>query len=190
MAREAAKAGKISSPAKAQEQAHDALPMDGVREYTIGEQDVLMITVWKEPELSGPVVVRPDGKITLPLVNEIVALGLTPAELQFVLTERLRPFLTVSQVTVAVREINSRKVYVIGQVGREGSYRINSTTTVLQLIAEVGGLREFANRKRIYVLRKENGKQVRYWFNYDDAIRGKNSAQDILLRPGDTLVIP
>jgi polysaccharide export outer membrane protein len=158
--------------------------------YRIGEQDLLNITVWKEPELSGSVVVRPDGKITLPLVNDIHAAGLSPDELRELITERLHPFLTVPEVTVAVREINSRKVYVIGQIAHEGSYRINSTTTVLQIIAEAGGLNEFANRKRIYLLRKENGAQIRLNFNYDKVVKGKDPSQDVLLRPGDTIVVP
>ena len=185
-ARPAAPATPIPAPARVPNEAPVSVPPD----YVIGEQDVLMITVWREPELSGVVMVRPDGKITLPLVNEIPVLGMTPTELTMHLTEKLQPFLNVPQVTVTVREINSRKVYVIGQVGREGSHRINSMTTVLQIIAEAGGLRDFANRKRIYVMRNENGKQVRYPFNYDEVIQGRNYAQNILLRPGDTVVVP
>lgn len=159
-------------------------------EYKIGEQDVLTITVWREPELSGTVMVRPDGMVTLPLLNDVHAAGLTPDELKSSLTEKLGPFVNSPQVTVAVREINSRKVFIIGQVGHEGSYRINSTTTVLQIIAEAGGLRDFANRKGIYVLRTVNGSQQRLSFNYDKVIRGKDSKDNILLRPGDTIVIP
>jgi polysaccharide export outer membrane protein len=159
-------------------------------EYKIGEQDVLTITVWRETELSGTVMVRPDGKITLPLLNDVHAAGLTPDELKNSLTEKLGPFVNTPQVTVAVREINSRKVFIIGQVGHEGSYRINSTTTVLQIIAEAGGLRDFANRKGIYVLRTQNGSQQRLTFNYDKVIRGKDSKDNILLRPGDTIVVP
>lgn len=159
-------------------------------EYKIGEQDVLTITVWREPELSGTVMVRPDGMVTLPLLNDVHAAGLTPDELKGSLTEKLGAFVNSPQVTVAVREINSRKVFIIGQVGHEGSYRINSTTTVLQIIAEAGGLRDFANRKGIYVLRTVNGGQQRLSFNYDKVIRGKDSKDNILLRPGDTIVIP
>jgi len=159
-------------------------------EYKIGEQDVLTITVWRETELSGTVMVRPDGKITLPLLNDVHAAGLTPDELKNSLTEKLGPFVNTPQVTVAVREINSRKVFIIGQVGHEGSYRINSTTSVLQIIAEAGGLRDFANRKGIYVLRTQNGSQQRLTFNYDKVIRGKDSKDNILLRPGDTIVVP
>lgn len=158
--------------------------------YTIGEQDVLDINVWKEKELSGTVVVRPDGKITLPLVNEVDVVGKTPLQLQQVLTERLQPFLTAPQVTVSVREINSRKVYLIGQVAHDGVFRINSTTTVFQILAQAGGLGQFAKRKKIYVLRNENGKQVRLPFNYDAVVKGQNNSQDFVLKPNDTIVVP
>jgi polysaccharide biosynthesis/export protein len=161
---------------------------DALLQYRIGEQDVLVITVWREPELSATVMVRPDGKITLPLVNDVEAGGLSTDELKTLLTEKLRPFVNLPQVTVSVREINSRKVFVIGQVAREGSYRINSNTTVLQIIAEAGGLRDFANRKGIYVLRHQSSGQVKLNFNYDKVIHGKDD--NIQLRPGDTIVIP
>jgi polysaccharide export outer membrane protein len=124
------------------------------------------------------------------VVNEIRVVGMTPIELQNALNEKLKPFINTPQVTISVREINSRKVYVIGQVGKEGSYRINSSTTVLQIIAEAGGLKDFANRKKIYVLRADNGKQSRYPFNYDDVVKGKSPQQDIVLKPGDTIVVP
>lgn len=159
-------------------------------EYRIGEQDVLMITVWKEPQLSGPVVVRPDGKISLPLVDEMQASGLTPMELQTRLTEKFRPLLAVPEINVAVREVNSRKVYVLGQVGKEGPYRVNSKSTVLEIIAEAGGLRDYANRKKMYVMRKVNGKQVRFPFNYDAVIKGQHTEENIVLQPGDTIVAP
>lgn len=158
--------------------------------YIIGAEDVLNINVWKEPDLTTAVVVRPDGKITLPMVNDVYVVGLTTPELQELLTEKLKPFVNVPQVTVSPREINSRKVYLIGQVGREGPVRINGSMTVLQLIAQAGGLRDFAKRKKIYVMRTENGKHVRYPFNYDEVIRGKNMKQDIELQPGDTVVVP
>lgn len=163
---------------------------DTAGEYVIGEQDQLNITVWKEPELSGTVVVRPDGKITVPLVNEIRVVGMTPSQVQEVLTEKLKPFVNVPQVTVAVRQISSRKVFLIGEVAREGSFPINSSTTILQIIAEAGGLKDFAKRKDIYVLRKEQGRQVRHRFNYNEVIRGKSSQENIVLLPGDTIVVP
>jgi polysaccharide export outer membrane protein len=158
--------------------------------YVIGEQDVLTITVWKERELSGNVVVRPDGKITLPLVDEIQVVGLTPTQLRAVLVEKLKPFVTIPQLTVAVSQINSRKVYLIGEVGKTGTFQINSATTVLQILAQAGGVKDFAKRKDIYVLRNEQGKQVRHRFNYDEVIRGKKSEQNILLQPADTIVVP
>lgn len=196
-----------SSPAPAQPAPHDvasaradlpatkaSINQDAAQtatdQYVIGEQDVLAITVWKEPELSGVVVVRPDGKITVPLVNEVKVVGMTPVQLQDLLTEKLKPFVNVPQVTVTVRQINSRNVYLIGEAAREGSFPINSSTTILQLIAQAGGLRDFAKRKGIYVIRKLGGKQVRYSFNYDEVIRGKNPKQNIVLEPGDLIVVP
>jgi polysaccharide export outer membrane protein len=158
--------------------------------YTIGEQDVLDIDVWREKELSGQVVVRPDGKITVPLVNEIYVVGMTPLQLQTMLMDKLQPFVTAPQVTVAVHEINSRKVYLMGQVAHEGVFHINSTTTVSQIIAESGGLHPYAKRNKIYVLRNVDGKQVRFPFNYDAVIKGKANSQDLVLKPGDKIVVP
>lgn len=158
--------------------------------YIIGEQDVLGIDVWKERDISQTVVVRPDGKITIPLVDEVYVVGMTPLQLQSMLEEKLKPFLTVPQVTVIVKEISSRKVYLMGQVGRTGPFLINSTTTVLQLIAQAGGLRDFAKKKKIYIMRNVNGKTEQYRFNYDEVIKGKNLQQNIVLRPGDTIVVP
>ncbi len=158
--------------------------------YIIGEQDVLDIDVWQEKELSGPAVVRPDGKITLPLVGEIYVVGMTPVQLQTELMKRLEPFVTVPQVTVSVHEINSRKVYLMGQVLHEGVFHINSTTTVSQIIVQAGGLKEYAKRNKIYVLRSVDGKQVRLPFKYDAFIKGQKNSQDLVLRPGDTVVVP
>jgi polysaccharide export outer membrane protein len=158
--------------------------------YTIGEQDILDIDVWQEKELSGPAVVRPDGKITMPLVGEIYVVGMTPVQLQTELTKRLEPFVTVPQVSVSVHEINSRKVYVMGQVAHEGVFRINATTTVSQIVVQAGGLREYAKKTKIYVLRNTNGKQVRLPFNYNAFIKGQKNGQDFVLKPGDTVVVP
>jgi polysaccharide biosynthesis/export protein len=158
--------------------------------YVIGEQDQLTITVWKEKELSTSVVVRPDGKITVPLVGDVRVIGMTTLQLQALLSEKLKPFITVPQVTVAVSQINSRKIYLIGQVMREGTFPLNSSTTILQVIAEAGGLKDFAKRKNIYVLRQSENGEERYQFNYDAVIRGKKQEQNILLQPGDTIVVP
>ena len=158
--------------------------------YTIGEQDVLDIDVWREKELSGTVVVRPDGKITVRLVNEIYVIGMTPLQLQETLTEKLQPFLTAPQVTVSVREINSRKVYLSGHVSHEGVFRISSNTTVSQIIVQAGGLRPFAKPKKIYILRNENGKQLKLPYNYDAVMKGEANSQDIVLKPDDKIVVP
>lgn len=158
--------------------------------YSIGEQDSLAVTVWKEKEISGNVVVRPDGKITVPLVGEVQVVGMTPVQLESLLAEKLKPYVTVPQVSVAVTEIRSRKVYLIGHAGREGTFMINSSTKVLQIIAQAGGLKDFAKRKKIYVLRQRGSEQLRFPFNFDDVIRGKHTEQNILLEPGDTIVVP
>jgi len=158
--------------------------------YTIGEQDVLDVVVWKEKEFSGPVVVRPDGKITVPLVGEIYVIGMTPMQLQDTLTEKLKPFVNTPAITVVVREINSRKVYLIGHVVHEGAFRITGSTTVSEIIAEAGGLQTFAKRKKIYVLRKVNGKETKLPFNYDAVLKGEEKSQDFVLNPGDKIVVP
>jgi polysaccharide biosynthesis/export protein len=177
-----------SKPAKPTKEAINAAD-PSLPGYTIGEQDVLDINVWREKELSGQVIVRPDGKITVPLVDEIYVLGLTPLQLQETLTEKLQPFVTAAQVTVSVREINSRKVYVMGQVAHQGVFHFNSTTTVSEIIVEAGGLREFAKHKDIYVLRNVNGKQVKLPFKYDAVIEGEENSQDLVLKPGDKIVV-
>jgi len=158
--------------------------------YTIGERDILDIVVWREKDLSEEVVVRPDGKITIPLVNEIYVIGITPLQLQETLTEKLKHFVNTPQVTVAVKEINSRKVFLIGHVAHEGVFRISSSTTVSEIIIEAGGLSQFAKRKKIYILRNVNGKQTRLPFNYDALIKNQPNSQDIVLQPGDKIVVP
>jgi polysaccharide export outer membrane protein len=185
-------AGASTAPAKPADSASKAIRADdpSLAGYTIGEQDVLDIDVWREKELTLQVVVRPDGKITVPLVNEVYVVGVTPLKLQDILTEKLQPFITAPQVTVSVREINSRKVYLIGQVAHIGVFHINSTTTVSQIIIEAGGLKEFAKRKKIYVLRNVNGKELKLAFNYDAVLKGQGNAQDVVLKPGDKIVVP
>jgi polysaccharide export outer membrane protein len=158
--------------------------------YIIGEQDQLSIDVWREKEISTTAVVRPDGKITIPLVDEVYVVGLTPLQLQSLLEEKLKPFLTVPQVTVIVKEISSRRVYLMGQGGKNGPFLINSTTTVLQLIAQAGGLGPFAKRKKIDIMRQVNGETKHFRFNYDEVIKGKHLEQNIVLQPGDIIVVP
>ena len=158
--------------------------------YRIGVEDDLQISVWKEPDLSITVVVRPDGMITMPLVNDVHVAGLTPAELQTLLTEKLKSFVNEPQVTVIVRGIKSRKVYLYGQVGRGGSYPLIGSKTVLELLAEAGGLTPFAKRGSIYVLREVDHKQVKIPFNYNNALKGKKPTDNFELLPGDIVVVP
>jgi len=158
--------------------------------YVIGEEDILAINVWKEAEISRTVPVRPDGKISLPLVNDVQAAGLTPTQLSMVITERLRKFLAEPQVTVIVTQINSRRIYILGEVGRAGAYPMLPNMTVLQAVSSAGGFSQYANLKGIYVMRSENGKQVRFPFNYKEVIKGLRTEQNIILKPGDTIVVP
>lgn len=158
-------------------------------EYIVGEGDVLHINVWKETEISQTVVVRPDGNISLPLVNEVAVAGLSPRQIQQLLTEKLKSILTNPQVTVSVAEVRSKMVYITGEVGKPGAYSVASPLNVLQLIARAGGLNEFANRKNIYVLRGGD-KKNRLHFNYKEVVKGKKSEQNVILQPGDTVVVP
>jgi polysaccharide biosynthesis/export protein len=156
--------------------------------YKIGPQDVLRIDVWKETEISRSVPVRPDGKISLPLLNDVQAAGLTAMELANVITEGLKKFINSPQVTVTVTEINSRRVYVTGEVTRPGAYPLLPNMTALQALTSAGGFTQFSNTKKIYVLRNESGKQVKHPFNYKAVLDGKQD--DIPLQPGDTIVVP
>lgn len=159
-------------------------------DYVIGNDDVLSIVFWKDKDMSADVQVRPDGKIALPLINEVVAAGLRPEQLREKLLEESKKFIGDASVTVVVRQINSRKVFIVGEVNKPGPYSLTTATSVLQLIAIAGGLREFANEKRIRIMRVENGKQVSLPFNYKDVTEGKNLKQNIELKPGDTVIVP
>lgn len=156
--------------------------------YKIGPQDVLRVDVWKETEISRSVPVRPDGKISLPLLNDVQAAGLTAMELANLITEGLKKFINNPQVTVTVTEINSRRVYVTGEVTRPGAYPLLPNMTALQALTSAGGFTQFSNPKKIYVLRNESGKQVKHPFNYKSVVDGKQD--DIPLQPGDTIVVP
>ncbi len=158
--------------------------------YVIGEEDVLNVSVWKDPEVSRTVPVRPDGKISLPLIHDVQSAGLTPAQLGIVITEKLRKFMTDPQVTVIVIQINSRRVYIMGEVNRPGAFPLLPNMTVLQALSSAGGFTQFANLKGIYVLRSGDGKQNRFPFSYKDVIKGQRAEQNIGLKPGDTIVVP
>lgn len=159
-------------------------------DYKIGPLDVLRVDVWKEAEVSRVVPVRPDGKISLPLLNDVQAAGLTAMELSKVISEGLKAFMNNPQVTVTINEINSRRVYVTGEVVKAGTLALLPNMTVLQALSSTGGFTQFAKLKGIYVLRVEDGKQVRHPFNYKDVVSGKKPEQDIQLRAGDVIVVP
>lgn len=156
--------------------------------YRVGIEDELGIAVWHEPELSQQVVVRPDGMITLPLLNDVRVAGLTTDEVQALLVEKLKPFVNDPQVTVTMKAVKSRKVSLVGNVGKQGVYTLNGRMTMLELLAEAGGLGPFAKSKSIYVLRKQDGKENRIPFNYKKAISGKGDNPE--LQPGDMVVVP
>ncbi|MDH4062922.1 MAG: polysaccharide biosynthesis/export family protein [Acidobacteriota bacterium] len=159
-------------------------------DYVIGPDDALSVVFWREKDMSGDVVVRPDGMISLPLLNDVMAAGLTPEQLRERLTQQASVFLNDPQATVVVKEINSRKVYITGEVEKPGSYPLNSRLSVMQLIAMAGGLKEYAKSDRIVVMRVEQSREVRYRFDYKKVLEGKNLEQNLDLRPGDTVVVP
>lgn len=160
--------------------------------FTIGPEDVLGVLVWREPEASGDVVVRPDGMVTLPMIRDVKAAGLTPTELADRIQKALRDgeFIVDASVTVVLRQMNSRKVFITGEVAKPGAYPLTSSMTVMQLIAVAGGLTEFAEGKSISVMRVEGGQTRTFAFDYKNVANGRKSGQNILLKPGDTVVVP
>ena len=159
--------------------------------YVIGANDVLAISVWKEPDISRSVPVRSDGKISLPLVGEIQASGQTPRLLEQEIAKRLTNYISEPEVTVIVTDSKSQKINILGMVGKPGAYLLTSSTTMLDAIAMAGGFKDFAKQKSIYILRQSpDGKQKRIPFNYKDVIKGKHPEQNIRLQAGDTVVVP
>ncbi len=177
---------KIDATGKAGNPAPAAVDVD----YVIGPQDVVRIDVWKETEISRTIPVRPDGKISLPLLNDLQAAGLTALQLSKSIHDGLTKFLTNPEVTVTVTEINSRRVYISGEVARAGAFPLLPNMTVLQALSTAGGFTQFAKTKNIYVLRTDAGKQVKLPFNYKEVVKGKNQEQNMLLQPGDVIVVP
>lgn len=158
--------------------------------FVIGNEDVLTISVWKEPELSRVIPVRTDGKISIPLIGELQASGKTPKQLQAEITGGLQSFISEPEVTVIVQEIKSLRFNILGHVQKPGSYLLSPPMTLVDAIAIAGGFRDFAKTKSIYVLRDDGGKQVRLPFNYKQVIKGSHSDQNIQLQPRDTIVVP
>ena len=158
--------------------------------YVIGPQDVLSIVFWKDKELSAEVVVRPDGKISLPLLQDVQAAGLTPAQLTENLVKAATKYIAQPNATVIVKEIHSRKVFILGQVAKPGTFPLTEDMTVLQLIALAGDVLEYAKTSNIVVVRKEGARERRMPFNYKDVLKGRNTSQNIVLKPGDTVIVP
>jgi polysaccharide export outer membrane protein len=173
--------------------ASPVVPVAGVQvpgDYVIGPDDVLTIVFWREKDLSGEVAVRPDGKISLPLLNDVDAAGLTVEQLRLRITESAGKLIEEPTVAVVVKQINSRKVFITGQVAKPGPYPLNGPTTVVQLLAIAGGVLEYADDKNIAIMRTENGKPVSLRFNYDQVKKRRNLEQNIQLKPGDTIIVP
>jgi polysaccharide export outer membrane protein len=158
--------------------------------YSIAPEDVLTIDVWKEPEISRTVPVRRDGKISLPLLNDLQAAGLTPTQLGSEIVEKLRATIVHPQVTVIVAQMSSLRIYILGQVTRAGAYPLVPDMTVMQALSIAGGFTPYANLKKIYVMRSENGVSRIFPMNYKEVINGRKPQQNISLNPGDTIVVP
>jgi polysaccharide export outer membrane protein len=158
-------------------------------DYVIGPEDVLHVAVWKEADLTATLPVRPDGKISLPLLNDVQAAGLTPMQLADSLTERLKKYVASPRVTVVVTSINSKRIFLVGEVGHTGAVPMMPNMTVLQALSSAG-LTQFANTKKIYVMRTQNGKQQKLPVNYRKLVKGEQMEQNYLLQPGDTIVVP
>jgi len=158
-------------------------------DYVIGPEDVLHVQVWKETDLTATLPVRPDGKISLPLLNDVQAAGLTPEKLAETLTEKLKKYIADPRVTVVVTQINSKRIYLTGEVNKAGAMPMLPNMTVLQALSSAG-LNQFAKTKGIYVLRMENGKQEKLPVNYRKLVKGQDIEQNYVLQPGDTIVVP
>ena len=184
------KASEVAKPS-AKAPAPSAVPAGPVLppDYVIGAEDVLTVVFWPD-ETSYDVLVRPDGRISLPLLNDVDVAGLTPDQAREKLQKGSLKFVEEPVVTVVVKQINSRKVYISGEVGRPGSYPLVGPMRILQLISLAGGFKEFAKSSHIVIVRMDGAQQATYPFNYDDVRNGKNLAQNILLKPGDTVIVP
>jgi polysaccharide export outer membrane protein len=178
------------SAAKAEKAVPAAQPPAEVpSDYVIGADDTLRITVWKETDLNVTLPVRPDGKISLPLLDDVQAAGLTPMQLGASIKEKLKKYISDPRVTVVVSAMNSQRIYVLGEVTHTGAMPLMPHMTMLQALSSAG-FTQFANLKGIYLLRTQDGQQTKIRFNYKDAIKGKDTQQNIVLRPGDTIVVP
>lgn len=170
-------------------QAQTAVAVTASDSYVIGSSDVLTITVWKEPTLSGSILVRPDGMISLALLGDVQASGLTPLQLSEQISTKLKKYIQDPNVSVVVAQIHSKVVYLLGEVVKRGPVEMTPGMTLLEAVASAGGLTDFANAKKVYILRNEAGTQQKIPANYKEALKG-NSTLNIVLKPGDTIVVP
>ncbi len=182
----AAKPARVAAPAPAAPNPAAGRASDS---YVIGPSDVLTVTVWKEPTLSGAVLVRPDGMITVPLLGDVQASGMTPPHLADQIATKLKKYVQTPNVSVVVSEIHSKVVYLLGEVGKRGPVEMTSGMTLLDAIASAGGLTDYANAKKIYILRDEAGKHERIPVHYKEALKGI-SEFNLVLEPGDTIIVP
>lgn len=159
-------------------------------DYVIGPEDVLEVVFWREKDLSGQVMVRPDGMVSLPLLNDVQAAGLSVEQFRQNLLKAAGRYVENPSAAVIVRTINSRKIFITGEVNKPGAYALGGPMTVVQLLTLAGGFKEYADQKNVAIVRVEDGKTVRHKFNYKDYARGKNTQQDIALKPGDTVIVP
>jgi polysaccharide export outer membrane protein len=176
------------TPTQKREEESKPVPASAAPEYKIGPQDVLQIDVWKEPEITRTIPVRPDGKISLPLLNDVQATGLTAMQLAANIRDSLSKYLTSPQVTVTVTQINSQRVFVTGEVAKSGPIPLLPRMTALQALSSSGGFTQFARTKGIYILRNQNGKQEKLPYDYKEVLKGKK--EDTVLQPGDIVVVP
>jgi polysaccharide biosynthesis/export protein len=167
-----------------------AKPVTDDPNYIIGPEDELIVNVWREADLSRTVPVRPDGKISLPLLNDVQASGLTPMQLGSEITTRLKKFISEPQVTIIVSKVNSQRIYIVGEVTHAGAYPLVPNMTVLEALSSAGGCTPFAKQTKIYILRQNNGQEVRRPFNFKEVLSGQRMEQNILLKAGDMIVVP
>ncbi len=182
-------ATRDATPEKQAAPAVQAPAPEAPTDYVIGADDTLRITVWKEADMNVTLPVRPDGKISLPLLDDVQAAGLTPLQLKDSIAAKLKKYIADPRVTVVVAAMNSQRIYVLGEVTHTGAMPLMPHMTMLQALASAG-FTQFANLKAIYLLRTQDGQQTKIHFNYKDAIKGKDTQQNIALRPGDTIVVP
>lgn len=181
---------RTQTPAPPNGPAGPVAPADLPAGYVIGPEDMLSIVFWGEKDMSGDVIVRPDGKVSLPLINDIQAAGYTPEQLTQIVVKAASKYVAQPNATVIVKAIHSRKVFIVGQVSKPGAFPLIGDLTVLQLIAQAGDVLEYAKSKDIVIVRKEEGRERRFKFNYKDVLRGRQIEQNILLKPGDTVIVP